>query len=35
VVLGTDGLEQCPNVREGEGIRMGEPLFRERREPGE
>ena len=29
VVLGTDGLEQCPNVREGEGIRMGEPLFRE------
>jgi phosphatidylserine decarboxylase len=27
VVFGTDGLEQCPNVREGEGIRMGEPLF--------
>lgn len=28
VVFGTDGLERCPNVREGAGIRMGEPLFR-------
>jgi phosphatidylserine decarboxylase len=27
VVLGTAGLELCPNVREGAGIRMGEPLF--------
>jgi phosphatidylserine decarboxylase len=27
VVFGTAGLELCPNVREGEGIRMGEPLF--------
>jgi phosphatidylserine decarboxylase len=28
VVLGTDGLEPCPNVRDGESIRMGEPLLR-------
>jgi phosphatidylserine decarboxylase len=28
IVLGTGGLEPCPKVREGEGIRMGEPLFR-------
>jgi phosphatidylserine decarboxylase len=27
VVFGTAGLELCPNVREGAGIRMGEPLF--------
>jgi phosphatidylserine decarboxylase len=29
VVFGTDGLERCANVREGERIRMGEPLFRD------
>jgi phosphatidylserine decarboxylase len=30
IVLGTGGLDQCPNVREGERIRMGEPLLRHR-----
>jgi phosphatidylserine decarboxylase len=30
IVVGTAGLEQCPDVREGDRIRMGEPLFRHR-----
>ena len=30
VVVGTPGLDVCPNVRQGEVLRMGEPLFRHR-----
>jgi len=30
IVFGTAGLERCPDVREGDRIRMGEPLFRHR-----
>jgi phosphatidylserine decarboxylase len=30
IVLGTEGLELCPTVREGARIRMGEPLLRHR-----
>jgi phosphatidylserine decarboxylase len=30
IVLGTEGLELCPRVREGGRIRMGEPLLRHR-----
>jgi len=30
VMFGTSGLELCPTVREGQVIRMGEPLFRHR-----
>jgi phosphatidylserine decarboxylase len=30
IVFGTEGLEPCSNVREGQRIRMGEPLLRHR-----